>query len=57
MTKAVRTLVGLLDTAENAYLKRLVSNDLIGYALKARELEDLENRISRLEELVKERGL
>ncbi len=58
MTKAVETLVGLLDDGEsNSYMKRLVSNDVIGHVLKARELEDLEKRIARIEEMIREKGL
>lgn len=51
---AVEALVSLLKT-KNEYLKRSVANDIIEHVLKGRELEDLERRIARLEEVVSRR--
>ena len=47
-------LVGLLPT-KNEYLRRNVANDIIEHVLKGRELEDLEKRIARLEDVVSRR--
>ncbi len=55
-TKAVNALVGLLNT-KNDNLKRWVANDILDHVLKAREIEDLEERVTTLEKLIKERKL
>ena len=47
--KAVSVLVGLLDCKDDR-VKRLTANDIIRHFLKNRELEDLEERIQRIEE-------
>lgn len=47
--KAVSVLVGLLDTGDDR-VKRLTANDVIGHFLKHKELEDLEDRIKRIEQ-------
>ena len=52
MTNAVRILVELLDTTKNEYLKRNVAKDIIGYVIKAKELEDLDRRITEIEKLI-----
>jgi phage terminase small subunit len=49
LTKAVENLVGLLDN-KNDRLKRLACEDVIEYILKHKEIEDLENRISAIEQ-------
>jgi hypothetical protein len=49
LNKAVNTLTALLD-AENASLRRAVSNDLLGYFLKLREIQEIEDRLTRLEQ-------
>ena len=53
--KAVSVLVGLLDTGDDR-IKRLTANDIIGHFLKHKELEDLEERIGRIEKQVETRG-
>jgi len=53
MTNAVKVLVELLDTTENEYLKRNVAKDIIGYVIKAKELEDLDQRITEIEKLIR----
>ena len=47
--KAVGVLVGLLDTGDDR-VKRLTANDVIGHFLKHKELDDLEERIQRVEQ-------
>lgn len=47
--KAVTTLVGLLDSKDER-VKRLTANDIVGHYLKHKEIEDLEERIERIEE-------
>jgi len=56
ITKAVNALVGLLNT-NNDNLKRYVANDVLGHVLKAKEIEDLDARITELERLIKEKKL
>ena len=53
--KAVGVLVGLLDTGDDR-VKRLTANDIIGHFLKHKELEDLEERIQRVEQQLETRG-
>jgi len=53
MTNAVKVLVELLDATENEYLKRNVAKDIIGYVIKAKELEDLDQRITEIEKLIR----
>ncbi len=52
--KAVSTLIGLLDTGDDR-VKRLTSNDLLRHFLKHKELNDLEERIQRIEERLETR--
>ena len=52
--KAVSVLVRLLDTGDDR-VKRLASNDIIGHFLKHRELDDLEERVQRVEEQIETR--
>lgn len=52
VTKATETLVGLLKSQSEA-IRRHVSNDIIGFTLKAIEIQELEKRLSALEGLVK----
>jgi hypothetical protein len=54
MTKATETLVGLLN-ADSDSLKRYVANDIINHVLKAKELQDLEGRLEKLERIVLQR--
>ena len=53
--KAVGVLVGLLDTGDDR-VKRLTANDVIGHFLKHKELDDLDERIQRVEEQLRTRG-
>jgi hypothetical protein len=53
--KAVGVLVGLLDTGDDR-VKRLTANDIIGHFLKHKELDDLDERIQRVEEQLRTRG-
>ena len=54
MTKAANTLVSLLDE-KGGELRRRAANDLIGHVLKARELEELEERLEQVERVVLEK--
>jgi len=47
-TRAMAELAGLLDT-EDDRLRRLICNDILGHALKIRELDDVERRLAALE--------
>lgn len=47
-TRAAMELVGLLDTQDER-LRRMLCNDILGHAIKVRELEDVERRLARLE--------
>lgn len=49
LAKAVDTLTGLLDT-ESESLKRSVSNDILNHVFKIREIQDIEERLTRLEQ-------
>ena len=53
MTTAVEVLVDLLDTTKNEYLKRNISKDIIGYVIKAKEIEDLDKRITEIENSIR----
>ena len=52
--RAVRELAGLLSAADER-LRRLVCNDVLGHALKVRELEDIERRLAALERAMEEK--
>jgi len=52
MMKATDTLVSLLNRNEQPSLLRTVANDIIGYVLKFKELEDVERRMDKLEEKI-----
>ena len=54
MTRASAVLIALLHT-ENEALRRHVANDVIGHVLKARELMEIEERLTQVERLVLER--
>jgi phage terminase small subunit len=49
LTKAVNALTGLLDTDDNR-LKRLVCNDIIDHILQRKEIEDLDKRLTAIEQ-------
>jgi hypothetical protein len=49
LTKAISTLTGLLDTTDSR-LKRLVCNDIIDHILQRREIEDLDKRLTVIEQ-------
>lgn len=51
MTKAANVLAGLLDS-ENEVLRRLSANDIMSHVLRARELEDIAERLEALEKVV-----
>ena len=55
MTKAAETLASLLDHEGNPELRRRVANDIISHVLKAKELEEIEERLQQVERLVVER--
>ena len=55
LTRATEVLVTLLDEKIGHSLKRLVANDVIGHVLKVKEIQELERRISALEEEVERR--
>lgn len=50
-TRAAQELAGLLDT-EDERLKRLLCKDILGHAIKVRELEEIERRLVRMEEQI-----
>ena len=54
LTKAVEALTGLLDDGDKR-LKRLTAKDVIDYFIKHKESEDLEKRITAIEEKLRER--
>jgi len=49
LTKAVETLVGLLDNRDDR-LKRLTAKDIIEHFLKHKEVKELEERIAAIEQ-------
>ena len=53
MTNAVKVLLELLDETKNEYLKRNVAKDIIGYVIKAKEIEDLDKRITEIENSIR----
>ena len=54
MLHATESLVALLDTA-NEHLRRHVANDILRIGLRIRELETVEDRLTQLEQAVKNR--
>ena len=56
LTKAIETLVGLLDNKYNR-LKRLTVNDVIDFIIRHKENEDLDKRITEVEKLLAEKKL
>jgi transposase-like protein len=52
--KAVNTLEKLLD-AESEAVRRAAANDILGHALKHRELSEIEDRLESVEKIVMER--
>ena len=53
--KAVSTLVGLLDTGDDR-LKRLTAKDIIDFIIRHKENEDLDKRLTAVEERLNTRG-
>ena len=51
-SRAMAELAELLDT-EDDRLRRLICNDILGHAMKVRELEDFERRLVALEQTVR----
>jgi len=49
MTKAVETLVGLLDNKDDR-LKRLAAKDVIDFIIRHKEVEDLDKRLAAVEQ-------
>ena len=54
VNKAVVALTGLLNT-KNESLRRAVCNDVMGHIYKIRELQEVEARLTRLEQLLGDR--
>ena len=54
-TKAVETIVGLLDNKEDR-LKRLTAKDIIDFIMRHKENEDLERRLTEVEKRVAEQS-
>jgi hypothetical protein len=54
LTRAVETLVGLLDCGDNR-LKRLAANDIIDHVLKHKEISEIEERLETLEQTLLDR--
>jgi len=55
VSKAVETLVGLLDTGDGR-LKRLAARDVLDQHVKFREFDDLTRRIEAIEDRLESRG-
>lgn len=55
MTKAVKELVKLINSSKPE-LRRWVCKDIIDYTLKSIELEDIEERLNKVEQAILERG-
>jgi hypothetical protein len=51
LKKAVNTLTALLDT-EIESLRRAVSNDILNHVLKIKEMQEIEDRLLKLEQLM-----
>ena len=56
LTKAVETLIGLLDSQDDR-LKRLVCKDIIEHILKHKEIEGLDERLTEIENQLAKRSL
>jgi hypothetical protein len=54
ITKAVETLTGLLDTQDNR-LKRLVCNDIIEHIIQHKEIEEINKRLTAIEQRLAEK--
>lgn len=52
--KAAAVLGGLLNS-DNETIRRHAANDVIGHAIKAKEIQELEERLSKIEGLVYEK--
>ncbi len=56
LTKAIETLVGLLDSKDDR-LKRLAAKDVIDFIIRHKENEDLDERLKEVEKLLAEKKL
>lgn len=54
ITKATTELIKLMDSSRED-IKRLACRDIIGYALKSIEIDDIEQRLDKVERIVLER--
>jgi len=54
ITKAVEELIKLMDS-NKAELRRLASKDILEYALKSIELEDIEERLNKIEQAISQK--
>lgn len=54
ISKAVDGLIALMDSKQ-PYLKHRASKDIIDYALKSIEIEDIEERLNKIEQTLSER--
>ncbi len=52
-SKAVSTLVGLLDKADSPNVQRSSANDILNHLVKFREAQEFEERIAIIEEQIK----
>ena len=57
LNKATEKLIALMEAPDNLNVQRLAASDLLRHGLKAVELEDLVERLSRIEEIMKTRGM
>jgi len=55
LTKAVETLAGLLDN-KNDRLKRLAAKDVIDFVVRHKEYEDLDKRLTAIEQRLSEQS-
>ncbi len=53
--RAMAELAGLLQSKDDR-LRRLICNDLLGHAMRVREMEDIERRLAALEKAEKHNG-
>ena len=55
LTKAVETLAGLLDNKDDR-IKRLAAKDVIGFFVKHKEAEDIDRRLTAIEDQMAEQN-
>ena len=56
ISKAVQSLVSLLDVAQSPALIRSVANDIIGHVSKFKEIHEIEHRLDSIEDMLERQG-